>query len=108
MPIDYFFACGESVTLRDLDVALACGQRAFLVSVATSSAKHLRRLNHVQVVLDSAAWPPHNPRRPSLDTWWQELRRWREGPGDYGNLAYAMAYDTICSLLSGVSTLARH
>jgi hypothetical protein len=49
----------------------------------------------VRVVLDSAAWPPGNPRRPPFAAWWQELRRWREGPCDYGNLAYAIAYDTI-------------
>lgn len=95
MNLTYFFACGESVTLRDLDVALACGQRDFLVSVGTPSARHLRALKGVRVVLDSGAWPPNNPSRPPLEAWWQELRRWREGPGDFGNLAYAIAYDTI-------------
>ncbi|NTU85835.1 MAG: hypothetical protein HGA45_41975 [Chloroflexales bacterium] len=88
-------ACGEAVTLRDLDVALACGQRDFLLSVGTPSARHLRTMKGVGVVLDSAAWPINNPHRPPFEAWWQELRRWREGPGDFGNLAYAIAYDTI-------------
>lgn len=91
----YFFACGGAVTLRDLDVALACGQRHFLVSVGTPAATHLRRLSGVRVVLDSGAWPPGNPRRPPFEAWWQELGRWRKAPDDYGNLAYAIAYDTI-------------
>lgn len=91
----YFFACGGSVTLRDLDVALACGQRDFLVSVATPAARHLRAMRGISVVLDSAAWPMSNPGRPPFEAWWQDVRRWREGPGDYGNLAYAIAYDTI-------------
>jgi len=95
VPYRYFFACGGAVTLRDLDVALACGQRDFLVSVGTSAASHLRALQRVSVVLDSAAWPMHNPKRPPLDAWWQEVRHWRQGPGDYGNLEYAIAYDTI-------------
>lgn len=95
MPLHYAFACGGGVTLRDLDVALACGQRDFLVSVGTPAARHLRRLSGISVVLDSAAWPPDDPTRPSFEAWWQELRRWREAPDDYGNLAYAIAYDTI-------------
>ncbi len=95
MPPRYCFACGGAVTLRDVDVALACGQRDLLVSVGTSAARHLRQLPDVSVVLDSAAWPPGDPTRPSFDTWWQTLRAWRDGPADYGKLAYAIAYDTI-------------
>lgn len=91
----YVFACGSSPALRDLDVALACGQRDFLASVGTMAAQHLRRLPGVRVILDSAAWPINNPKRPSSDAWWQELRTWREGPNSYGNLRYAIAYDTI-------------
>jgi hypothetical protein len=91
----YLFACGSHVTLRDLAVALACGQRDFLVNVGTPAARHLRRLHGVRVILDSAAWPPGNPRRPRFDAWWQHLRRWRDGPDSYGNLRYAIAYDTI-------------
>lgn len=93
--IRYFLACGGDVTLLDLDVALAVGQRDFLVSVATPAARHLRALDGITAVLDSGAWPPGNPSRPPFDAWWQEVRRWREGPDDYGNLAYAIAYDTI-------------
>jgi hypothetical protein len=93
--IRYFLACGGDVTLLDLDVALAVGQRDFLVSVGTPAARHLRALKGVTVVLDSGAWPPNNPSRPPFEAWWQELRRWREGRDDYGNLAYAIAYDTI-------------
>lgn len=89
------FACGGDLTLRDLDVALACGQRDLLVSAGTPAVRHLRRLPGVSVVLDSAAWPPNNPARPSFDTWWQALRAWRDGPADYGNLTCAIAYDTI-------------
>lgn len=95
MTLRYLFACGGAVNLRDVDVALACGQREFLVSVGTPAARHLRQLPGVSVVLDSAAWPPNDPTRPSFDAWWQGLRRWRDRPGDYGNLAYAIAYDTI-------------
>lgn len=91
----YIFACGSNVTLRDLDVALACGQRSFLASVGTLASRYLRALAGVAVVLDSAAWPPTNPARPGFDAWWQALRGWRRGPGDYGNLRYALAYDTI-------------
>jgi hypothetical protein len=95
VPLRYFFACGADLTLRDLDVALACGQRDFLVSVGTSAARRLRQLPNVSVVLDSAAWPPNDPSRLSFDAWWQTLRAWRDQPADYGNLSYAIAYDTI-------------
>lgn len=95
MPLTYSFACGGNVTLRDLDVALACGQRDLLASVGTATARHLRSLPLARVVLDSAAWPMHNPKRPSFDAWWQALRGWRQGPGAYGPLRYALAYDTI-------------
>jgi hypothetical protein len=94
LPI-YCLAIGGAMTLRDLDVALACGQRHFLASVATPTVRHLRTIPDATVVLDSGAWPINNPQRPSLDAWWQELRRYRCGPGDYGNLAYALAYDHV-------------
>ncbi|NJO81568.1 MAG: hypothetical protein HC828_01575 [Blastochloris sp.] len=91
----YCYACGGATSLRDLDVALACGQRDFLVSVGTSTARHLRTLSGVRLVLDSAAWPLDNPKRPSFEAWYQELRGWRQAPDDYGKLRYAIAYDTI-------------
>jgi hypothetical protein len=91
----YCLAIGGAMTLRDADVALACGQRAFLASVATPATHHLRSLPDVTLVLDSGAWPMHNPTRPSFDAWWQTLRGFREEPGDYGNLTYALAYDHV-------------
>jgi hypothetical protein len=93
--ITYSLAIGGDTTLRDIDVALACGQQDILISVGTPIARHLRGLPGVNVVLDSAAWPIDNPERPSFDAWWQMLRSWRQGRQDYGNLVYAMAYDTI-------------
>ena len=91
----YILAIGGDTTLRDVDVALACGQTDLLVSVGKPLARHLRGLPGVTVVLDSAAWPPNDPARPSFDAWWQLLRGWRQDENDYGNLRYAVAYDTI-------------
>ena len=91
----YFLAIGGDTTLRDVDVAIACGQTDLLVSVGKPLARHLRGLPGVRVVLDSAAWPPNDPARPSFDAWWQLLRGWRQDAQDYGNLRYAIAYDTI-------------
>jgi hypothetical protein len=93
--ISYALATGHSFSLRDIDVALACGQRQFLAIVATLAASYLRTLDNIEVVLDSWAWPIHNPDRPSFNAWWQELRGWRDGRGTFGNLRYAIAYDQI-------------
>jgi hypothetical protein len=93
--ISYILATGHSFSLRDIDVALACGQRQFLANVGTLAARYLRSLADADVVLDSWAWPLNNPDRPSFDAWWQELRGWRDGPDTFGNLWYAIAYDQI-------------
>lgn len=95
MPAHYILAIGGDTSLRDIDVALACGQTSLLVSVGKPIARHLRKLPEVQVILDSAAWPINNPKRPTFEAWWQLLRSWRQDENNWGNLHYAMAYDTI-------------
>ena len=95
---EYILALGPSPTQRDIDVALAVGQRWFLASAGTLAARYLLTLPadlNVHVVLDSFAWPIGNPHRPSFTGWWQHVRAWRRGPDDYGRLAYAIGYDVI-------------
>jgi hypothetical protein len=95
---EYILALGPSPTQRDIDVALAVGQRWFLASAGTLAARYLLALPDdldVHVVLDSYAWPIDNLRRPRFDGWWQHVRGWRRGPGDYGRLGYAIGYDVI-------------
>lgn len=95
---EYILALGPSPTQRDIDVALAVGQRWFLASAGTLAARYLLTLPadlNVHVVLDSFAWPIDNPHRPSFESWWQHVRGWQREPGDYGRLAYAIGYDVI-------------
>lgn len=95
MSVTYGLALGHSFTHRDFDVALACGQQTFLASVGTLAARYLRNRDDIDLVLDSWAWPIKNPQRPCYDAWWQELRGWREGAQQYGNMAYCIAYDFL-------------
>jgi hypothetical protein len=95
---EYILALGPSPSLREIDVALAVGQRWFLASAGTLAARYLALLPddlHAHVVLDSYAWPIDNPERPSFGAWWLHARGWRRAPGDFGRLAYAIGYDII-------------
>jgi len=111
MPPTFYFAWGRNPTLRDIDVTFAVGQRHFMVPVCSPASRHLINFPNVHVVLDSAAWPPGNPRRPSFSTWLQSIKWWynhtiaydppgscyerpvhrAEGP----HLDYVIAYDHI-------------
>jgi hypothetical protein len=91
MPPTFYFACGARPRRRDIELALTCGQTAFLVPALSYAAGQLRRIPDVQVVLDSGAWPPVNPERLSRAAYARELRSWCAQAG----FAWACTYDTI-------------
>ncbi len=95
MAVSFFFAIGRDYRRRDLEIALACGQRHFLVPAGTLAARRLRDIAGIHVALDSAAYPPRNPNRISLGAYWQEVLSWRRAPGDWGCLDWFASYDTI-------------
>lgn len=95
MPPTFYFAIGARPARRDLAIALAVGQTDFLIPVGSTATSWLRDLDGVRVVLDSAAWPPGNPDRPSLDAYARAVLSWRQADGSWGNLDWAAAYDHI-------------
>jgi hypothetical protein len=95
VPATFYFAIGARPRRRDLDVALAVGQRHFLVPVGSTAIPWLRYLPGVRVALDSAAWPPDNPDRPSLEAYARAILSWRLSDGSWGNLDWAASYDHI-------------
>jgi hypothetical protein len=99
----FYFAIGRDFRHRDLTIALACGQRHFLVPAGSLAARRLRAISGIHVALDSAAYPPNNPKRISLAAYWQEVVSLRRHSGDWGGLDWFASYDTI-----GNSAQTRH
>jgi hypothetical protein len=95
LSVMFYFAIGREYRRRDLEIAIACGQRHFLVPVGTLAAQRLRDIPDIHIALDSAAYPPGNPNRISLAAYWQEVLCWRRAPGDWGCLDWFASYDTI-------------
>jgi hypothetical protein len=95
VPPTFYFAIGARPRRRDLDVALSAGQRRFLVPVGSTAIAWLRHRPDVRVALDSAAWPPDNPNRPTLAAYTQAILAWRLPDGSWGNLDWAASYDHI-------------
>jgi hypothetical protein len=95
LAVTFFFAIGRDYRRRDLDIAVGCGQRHFLVPAGSLAARRLRDIPGIHVALDSAAYPPHNPNRISLAAYWHEVLSWRRAPGDWGCLNWFASYDTI-------------
>jgi len=87
MPPIFYLAIGGRSTLADLHLVLETGQRHFLVPAGTLMAERLRCINQdVRVVLDSGAWPIHNPQRLTLEQYAAEILRWRQPDGSWGRL----------------------
>jgi len=93
--ISFYFAIGAAYRFSDLEVALATGQRHFLVPAGSLAARRLRDMANIHVALDSGAFPPGNPHRISLSDYWNEILSWRRGAGDWGNLDWFASYDHI-------------
>ncbi|MEN9934924.1 MAG: hypothetical protein RLZZ387_1503 [Chloroflexota bacterium] len=91
----FYLAIGGRASRADLNVALAVGQRHFLVPAGSLMAELLRHVEDVRVVLDSGAWPIDNPERLTLDEYVHAILRWRQPDGSWGNLDWAAAYDHI-------------
>lgn len=87
----FYLALGTRPSWQDLNLALACGQRDFLVPAGSRAAQRLRSTPGVRVVLDSGAWPPDNPDRLSLPAYVRDVRSWCGHP----RFAWACTYDTI-------------
>ena len=98
MTVRFYFAIGAAFRQADLAIALACGQRHFLVPAGTLAAERLRAVPDIHVMLDSQAYPPKNPRRISLAAYWRAVLGWRRALGDWGALDCFAAYDTIGDL----------
>jgi hypothetical protein len=94
-PVTFYFAIGRDYRKRDLDIALATGQRHFLVPAGSLAAQRLRGVPGMHVALDSEAYPPNNSNRISLVDYWDEVLAWRRGSDDWGTLDWFASYDTI-------------
>jgi hypothetical protein len=94
-PPTFYFAIGDRPRPRDLAVALAVGQRHFLMPFTSTILPLLRDESGISVVVDSRAWPPNDPNRPSLEAYVRHLLTWRRPCGSWGNLAWAAAYDHL-------------
>lgn len=102
-PPTFYLAIGREYRLRDLDISLAAGQRHFLVTAGSLAARRLRETPDVHVALDCEAFPPNNPRRISLDTYWRAVLAWRRRDGSWDErLDWFSSYDTIGNLTQTV------
>lgn len=93
----FYFAIGGRSMLSDLQIALAVGQRHFLVPAGSPMAETLRTYPapDIHVCLDSGAWPLTNPDRLSLEHYAESIMHWREPHGGWGRLDWAASYDHI-------------
>lgn len=99
----FYFAVGARPRLRDCLVAMLAGQRHFLVPAGSSADRLLQRTPGVRVVLDSWAFPPGNPVRPSLARYahlvagWHMRTRYAAESGWLNAtwFDWAVSYDTI-------------
>lgn len=92
--MQFYFAISSRPRKRDLQIARLVGQTHLLVPAGSLGARMLRHRHEFNVVLDSWAWPPHNPERPTLDGYWREVKTWRNGDGSW-RCDWFAAYDTI-------------
>lgn len=95
MAPSFFLAIGSRPMRRDYEVAIAAGQRQFLIPTGSTAIVWLKSQPGISVVLDSAAWPPDNNERPTLEDYAREILSWRRPDGTWGNLAWAASYDHI-------------
>lgn len=97
MPPTFYFAIGARPRPRDLVVAMLTGQRHFLVPAGSAGARLLQRTPGIHVVLDSWAYPPGNPVRPTLARYAHLIASWYHVAGhtEAAHLDWAVSYDTI-------------
>jgi hypothetical protein len=93
--VTFYFAIGRAYRKADLEIALAMGQKHFLVPAGSLAARRLRKMSGIHVALDSETYPPNNPKRISLAAYWREVVSWLRAPGDWGALDWFSSYDTI-------------
>jgi hypothetical protein len=89
---EYFFAIGRAPAKRDWDVCRLVGQRSFLVPAGSLAERTLRTMPDVSVIIDSGAYPPGNPDRPTLEQYWWIVRWWS---GQLERFVWAASYDTL-------------
>lgn len=104
MPLPtFYFAVGARPRPRDCLVAMLAGQRHFLMPAGSTADRLLQRTPGVHVVLDSWAFPPGTPVRPSLARYAHLVAGWHArtrcaaeaGQPDTPWLDWAVTYDTI-------------
>lgn len=89
---EFYFAIGRSPAARDWEVCRLVGQRHFLVPAGSLAERALRTMPDVSVIIDSGAYPPGNPDRPTLDQYWWIVRWWSK---QLERFAWAASYDTL-------------
>lgn len=89
---EFYFAIGRSPAARDWEVCRLVGQRSFLVPAGSLAERTLRSMPDVSVIIDSGAYPPGNPNRPTLEQYWWIVRWWN---GQLDRFAWAASYDTL-------------
>lgn len=89
---EFSFAIGRAPAARDWAVCRLVGQRSFLVPAGSLAERTLRTMPDVSVILDSGAYPPGNPDRPTLHQYWWIVRWWSK---ELARFAWAASYDTL-------------
>jgi hypothetical protein len=89
---EFYFAIGRSPAARDWEVCRLVGQRRFLVPAGSLAERTLRTMPDVSVIIDSGAYPPGNPDRPTLEQYWWIVRWWCK---QLDRFAWAASYDTL-------------
>lgn len=89
---EFYFALGRSPAGRDWEVCRLVGQRHFLVPAGSLAERSLRTMPDVSVIIDSGAYPPGNPDRPTLEQYWWIVRWWSK---QLDRFAWAASYDTL-------------
>jgi hypothetical protein len=107
MPPVFFFAVGARPCPNDLASARLVGQRHFLVPAGSRAATLLRTMPDVTVALDSWAYPPDTPARPSVAAYAQSIAAWYRGTPPCAEFAWAVSYDTIGDAARSAADTAR-
>lgn len=89
---EFYFAIGRSPAARDWEVCRLIGQHRFLVPAGSLAERTLRTMPDVSVIIDSGAYPPGKPDRPTLHQYWWIVRWWSR---QLDRFAWAASYDTL-------------
>ncbi len=100
----FYFAIGKRPARRDLELAVRCGQDAFLIIAGSRGARYVRewacQRGGIRYCYDNGAWPPSSPDRLPLPGYIQTLID--DYDGYLPRFDWAPSYDVIGDATAGM------